>query len=593
LTDGANADKKLSRRQFMGTAAAGAVMLGAVAGAKSLAPHITVAGKKMDIPVAAPALAAGIPSTWDYTADVVVVGNGGAGASSAISAYDSGATVLILEKAPKGLDGGNTGVSGGASGIFTPLTDMITIANMACYGLIPLDVVTAFCTQATALPAWLTSLGATTQLAPRTAGVPPSLYAAYVSPDLNMNNMTIAVPAFSYPTKTQPTGSMGWGSDLFAFLDNCRVSRGIPILYETPATQLIQNPLTREVIGVVATTWTGQGINVRANKGVILACGGYEYNPEMYSNFAAEQPRTEYQAFAGSPYNTGDGVTMAQQVGAKLWHMKKRDIPFLAAKVASQEIGVGVRLGSIGKGCSGATTKPIIYVNRKGQRFMNEYFSTGHQDSTEPYDDFFGGWQAVEGYDYCDWPNIPFYAIFDSTTMKSGPLPNDTKLSGYWVIHNLYSWSPDNSAELAQGWIVSADTPKDLGAKITCRDFYGNIVGMDPVGLDATVTAWNAACAAGVDNAFGRPAKTLHPFVTPPFYAVELCECPVNTDAGPARDKYSRTLGVNNMPIPRLYNAGELGSMWGVLYWGGGNVPEALGMGRVAGAHAAGLPSWI
>ena len=104
----------------MGTAAAGAAVLGAVAGATTLAPQVgaSPASKDRESGGAKPAATISrpvtlIPSTWDYSADVVVVGYGGAGAAAAIGAHDGGASVLILEKAPKGLAGGNTGVSGG------------------------------------------------------------------------------------------------------------------------------------------------------------------------------------------------------------------------------------------------------------------------------------------------------------------------------------------------------------------------------------------------------------------------------------------------------------------------------------------------
>ena len=82
------------------------------------------------------------------------------------------------------------------------------------------------------------------------------------------------------------------------------------------------------------------------------------------------------------------------------------------------------------------------------------------------------------------------------------------------------------------------------------------------------------------------------PLANPPFYAMQLIECQTNTDGGPAHDAQVRTLDVNNNPIPRLYSPGELGSLWGGLYYGGGNVPEAIAMGRLAGANAAALPSW-
>jgi hypothetical protein len=214
-----------------------------------------------------------------------------------------------------------------------------------------------------------------------------------------------------------------------------------------------------------------------------------------------------------------------------------------------------------------------------------------HSTPTKPYVYYEEKFKFSDGVDSCDWPNIPFYAIFDSKTMNAGPLGTASANSMYYAaVHNLYEWSSDNSAELAAGWIVSADTPADLGAKIMSKDFFGRVVGMDSAGLNATVTAWNAACASGADTAFGRPANTLKPFTSGPYYAMELCEVKLNACGGPAHDKYNRTLGVDNNPIPRLYSAGEGSSLWGFLYYGG--MGEALAMGRVAGAQAATLSSW-
>ena len=53
-----------------------------------------------------------LPATWDRQADVVVVGFGAAGAATAITAYDAGAKVILLDKAPEGHEGGNTRVAG-------------------------------------------------------------------------------------------------------------------------------------------------------------------------------------------------------------------------------------------------------------------------------------------------------------------------------------------------------------------------------------------------------------------------------------------------------------------------------------------------
>jgi predicted oxidoreductase len=62
----------------------------------------------------------------------------------------------------------------------------------------------------------------------------------------------------------------------------------------------------------------------------------------------------------------------------------------------------------------------------------------------------------------------------------------------------------------------------------------------------------------------------------------------VNTMGGPRRDAQARVMRKDGTPVGRLYSAGELGSLWGHLYCGGGNVGEALAVGRIAGRNAAG-----
>ncbi len=98
-------DTKLSRRQFMGTAAAGAAALGAVAGATTLMPHVasmpSAAGLKgLNTAGGLKAEPVRVPTNWYKSADVVIVGYGSAGAIAAMTAFDAGANVLILEKTP-------------------------------------------------------------------------------------------------------------------------------------------------------------------------------------------------------------------------------------------------------------------------------------------------------------------------------------------------------------------------------------------------------------------------------------------------------------------------------------------------------------
>jgi len=107
---------------------------------------------------------------------------------------------------------------------------------------------------------------------------------------------------------------MGWG--LMGLMGKHLQSRNIEIQYDTRVTNLLTDPRGR-VIGVRAEKG-GSEFNVKAAKGVVLAPGGFEYNEEMKLNYLKTYPTY----FTGSPANTGDGIRMAQEVGASLWHMK-------------------------------------------------------------------------------------------------------------------------------------------------------------------------------------------------------------------------------------------------------------------------------
>jgi succinate dehydrogenase/fumarate reductase flavoprotein subunit len=73
---------------------------------------------------------------------------------------------------------------------------------------------------------------------------------------------------------------------------------------------------------------------------------------------------------------------------------------------------------------------------------------------------------------------------------------------------------------------------------------------------------------------------------------MEVCECQTNTQGGPKHDRYMRILDSYDKPIPRLYEAGEMGSIFGHLYNGGENIPEAASGGRRAAKHIVSLKAW-
>jgi len=143
---------------------------------------------------------------------------------------------------------------------------------------------------------------------------------------------------------------------------------------------------------------------------------------------------------------------------------------------------------------------------------------------------------------------------------------------------DLYRWSADNSAEIDRGWILRGHTLGELAAKM--RLSANNK-------LERSTARYNQFCGEGEDRDFGRLPDTLAPLETPPFYSIRAFPCLLNTQGGPKRDAKAQVLDPWDRPIPRLYAAGELGSIWGFMYQSGGNLGECLAFGRIAGINAA------
>jgi succinate dehydrogenase/fumarate reductase flavoprotein subunit len=489
------------------------------------------------------------PKKWTMETDIVIVGFGGAGATAAMEAHDAGAKVLVLEKAPSNLPGGNTGCCAGYILPPSNAEDGFKYYKALGSGTVTDDeLIRTFVKALMGVPDWLKKLGVPVEvIAPERPGAFPKLPGA----------------------KVDYVRVVGGGVEAFKILLKETQARKIKIMYETPVKRLIQNPGSGAVLGVVAES-KGKSIFIKAKRGVILACGGYENNMEMQSNF--NFPGLKFYPW-GTPYNTGDGLLMSMAAGAKIWHLPSLELMSYTIKAATDQLGCSIPVGSFPNSGS------FIYVNKYGKRFTEENKRLAH----------YKGPVEVTFYDHerAEYSNIPFFMIFDETYKKQGPLVPKNYLpgqvSGWAVVQKIVEdWSADNSKEIDKGWIKKADTIANLA----------KAVGISPEGLSATISSYNEYQGKGQDPEFGRAAKTLLPIHTPPYYAMELGLCVINTQGGPTHDAESRVLDIDNKPIPRLYAAGELGSFFGHLYQGGNNFPEALAFGRIAGKNAAKLTPW-
>jgi succinate dehydrogenase/fumarate reductase flavoprotein subunit len=206
-----------------------------------------------------------------------------------------------------------------------------------------------------------------------------------------------------------------------------------------------------------------------------------------------------------------------------------------------------------------------ILVDRRGRRFMNEYEPYMQDTGHRPFEVFDPAMQ--------DYPRIPSLLIVDAQGRKRYPLAAPT-------------W---HDAAVAERW--RGTTPVEMDAAILTEApttaALAQATGLDPGALSETVADWNAACASGEDAAFGRPPGSMLPIATPPFYGAKVWPVVSNTQGGPVHDAGQRVLDAFGEPIPRLYAAGECGSVFGHLYMSGGNLAECFIGGRIAGRAAA------
>lgn len=110
---------------------------------------------------------------------------------------------------------------------------------------------------------------------------------------------------------------------------------------------------------------------------------------------------------------------------------------------------------------------------------------------------------------------------------------------------------------------------------------------IEPGMLESTVAQYNAACANGRDDHFGRSAQRLAPVSEPPFYALEVAPMLAWSNGGPRRDGRSRVIDAFGSVIDGLYAAGEISSTYSWRKDGGFHIADALAFGRVAGREAA------
>ena len=466
---------------------------------------------------------------YEQEYDVVVIGFGLAGATAAITAADLGAKVLVTEKAPMGEEGGNSKYAGQV--IISPLEsshdDFMAYykALINDYPDAPSDaMLEALFEKASKNVEWMTArfndIGQEVTINPFHGG----FWGEY--PEF---------PGVENATRIFSPGRAFSGCLYYLAQDNVVARKdNVDVWYEAPAVHLIQDPTSKEILGVQIEKG-GETLNVRAKAGVVMAMGGFQDNPEMMANYL-HNPYTTNQ---GGAYNTGDGITMALEVGAQLWHMNN-----VAGYLWAVEKPGTTR--SVGR----PTMTAGILVGVNGARFISETEENRH------------GKVNIGG----RWMTMP-------VSSKNWLIADDTAVAANKLVS---IFSEGNKEEIESGWVIKADTIEELAEKI----------GADAETLKATVESWNAAVDAGVDAQFGRNMDGVVKVATAPYYALQLKPTQYNTQGGAKRNEKAEVLNAQNEPIPHLYSAGEFGSMYADMYNGGSNLMECVAYGQIAAESA-------
>ena len=465
----------------------------------------------------------------ELTADVVVIG---AGMAAAVTASQEGKSVIVIEKT--GNMGGNTALAGGAlnavdDGSETALArdDSVDFHYEQTFNggdkQGDPELVRILVENAWDGVEWLKSLGMEFQ--PGVFTVTGGMYERAHKP-------------------VEPEGS-GFFKTYQAYMDS---NDGITMKYNTKADSFIVEDGV--VVGVACTGETGNKVTVKANNGVVLATGGFGQNVEMREKYNAETklwPTLDDSIpSTNTPAITGDGILMAEAIGADLVQM---------GNIQMLPLG-DPKTGSLSGNIEHAV-ESRIFVNKEGNRFVNE-----------------GGRRDEMTLGLFDQTDTTMYIVMDSDTYPTGDEVNN--------------FNEKMSDLVAAGRAYKADTLEELAEQIN----------VPAENLVKAVEEYNRHCLGGdlegKEDEFGRVLftdtdKVNNGINNPPYYAGERVPTVHHTMGGVKINKNTEVLDKDGNAIPGLYAAGEVtGGIHGSNRLGGNALTDTVVFGRIAGKSASG-----
>ena len=491
------------------------------------------------------------PATYSPV-DVLVIGAGNAAANAALAAHEAGASVAMLETAPRDARGGNSAFTGGAFRfVYEGVDDLLALApDIRDLDLANIDFGTYTEGQYFDDMGRLTEYRCDPDLTEVLIG--NSYQSALWLREHGVRfQPALGRQAFKVDGKFKFWGGLachilGGGAQLVPTLHAALEHAGVPVLYDTTAYGLLHDDAR---IQGVRVRHRGRSFDLRA-RAVVLACGGFESNAEMRARYLG--PNWDLAKVRGTRFNTGEGLRMALAIGAASagnwsgchavgWDRNAPDFGDLA-------VGDGFQKHSYPLG---------VLINANGERFVDEGA------------DFRNYTYAKYGRAILAQPGQFAWQVFDA---KAVPLLRD-------------------EYRIKQATRVRADSLEDLCARLEDVNAGAAL---------ATLRVFNAAVKTGVpfdpNVKDGRGTVGLavpksnwaNPLDTPPFEAYAVTCGVTFTFGGLKIDGQARVIDADGAAIAGLYAAGELvGGLFYNNYPGGSGLMAGAVFGKIAGQSAS------
>ncbi len=483
--------------------------------------------------------------------DVIIVGKGNAALCSALAAVDQGAKVVMIEAASEQESGGNSRFAGGVMRFaYDGVSDIEKLCDLQPNEIKDVDWesntkeeffddlcnVTNYKTDPQ-LSEILVSESLDAMVWLREQG-------AHFTPNYRHQSAIINKKRKFFGR--MPLWMVGGGPGLVSDLTKSAIKKGVLIHYNTRAVSLITENF--DVVGVNAKT--SDGLVQFFAKNTILACGGFEANPEWRTKYLG--PGWDLAKVRGTRFNVGEGLKMSLDIGAQSfgnWSGRHA----VSWERYSPEFGDL----SIPESTYRHSFPLSIMINADGKRFVDEGA------------EFYNYTYAKYGAEVLKQPQQFSYQVFDSKVKNLlRPEYGDKKVTR--IVANTIEELADKMEDVNKDGLIETIMNYNSSIDQKIKFDHSKKDGRKTIGLEVNKTNW---------------ANTID---TPPFEAYAVT-CGITFTFGGLKTvpDTGQVLDVNDIPMSGLYAAGEM--VGGIFYF---NYPAGTGLvsgtvfGRIAGKSA-------